>query len=134
MEEKESKIIKYEGVLKGEDVYKLYRNCAIGMCTLLDVGQYSKGNNLSTKVYEYMAMGLPVILSDFPYNRKMIEKYQFGLLVNPENPNDIAAKIGYLLKRPEEAARFGENGRKLVTKKLNWSVEEGKLLKFYLEL
>ncbi len=134
MKEKESKIIKYEGVLKGEDVYKLYRNCAIGMCTLLDVGQYSKGNNLSTKVYEYMAMGLPVILSDFPYNRKMIEKYQFGLLVNPENPNDIAAKIGYLLKRPEEAARFGENGRKLVTKKLNWSVEERKLLKFYLEL
>lgn len=134
MKEKESKIIKYEGVLKGEDIYKLYRHCAIGMCTLLDAGQYSKGNNLSTKVYEYMAMGLPVILSDFPYNRKMIEKYQFGLLVNPENPDDIAEKVKYLLSHSGEAARFGENGRKLVSEKLNWSMEEKKLIKFYHEL
>ena len=134
MKKKESKVIKYEGILKGEDVYKLYQHCTIGMCTLLNVGQYSKGNNLPTKVYEYMAMGLPVILSDFPYNRKMIEKYQFGLLVNPENPDDIAKKIRYLLSHPEEAVRFGENGKKLVSKKFNWSVEEKKLLKFYANL
>lgn len=128
---KESKAMEYCGALEREKVYQLYRHCKIGMCTLLDVGQYSAFENLSTKVYEYMAMGMPVILSDFPYNRKMVEKYNFGFLANPENVDDLAQKIRYLLDNPKEADTLGANGKKLFLEKLNWSVEEKKLLKLY---
>lgn len=129
--QKESTVINYCGVLGREQVYQLYRHCKIGMATVFDVGQYGMFDNMLTKVYEYMAMGIPVILSDFPFNRKMIEKYHFGLLVNPKDVDDIAQKIRYLLDNPKEAEIFGENGRKLVFEKFNWSNEEKKLLKLY---
>lgn len=131
MQETDSAVIQYAGRLGRNEIYQLYEKCAIGMSTLLDVGQYSKLGNFPTKVYEYMAMEMPVILSDFPYNRKMVEKYQFGLLVRPDKPKDIAEKIKYLLENPSEMKRLGENGRKLILETMNWSIEEKKLLQMY---
>lgn len=131
MNRKESAAINYMGILDREEIYQLYNKCCIGMCTLLNKGQYSQSDNLPTKAYEYMAMGLPVILSDFPYNRKVIEKYKFGMLVNPEDPDDIAEKINFLISHENEAIKMGRNGKRLVYEKWNWKNEAAKLLQLY---
>lgn len=123
--------IHYMGVLSREEVYQLYQDSAIGASTLLPIGQYAVMENLPTKVYEYMAMGMPVILSDIPYNRKVVEQYKFGLLVNPDDVEDIADKISFLVEHYEEARQMGERGREIVLKEWNWSKEEEKLLCFY---
>ena len=128
------KFVSYRGVLNREQIYDLYCNSAIGMSTLLDIGQYSKMGNFPTKVYEYMSVGLPVILSDFPFNREMVEKYNIGLLARPDDVVVIAKKIRYLIDNKEFANKLGENGRNLVLEKLNWSVEEKKLIALYQEL
>lgn len=127
----EDGMIEYMGCLNRDDVYKLYQRCSIGASTLLPIGQYAIMENLPTKVYEYMLMGLPVLLSDIPYNRKMIDKYDFGMIVDPENEKDIACKIKYLVENEEEAKRMGENGKKLVKELLNWSQAEAELLGIY---
>lgn len=129
-----AKYVHYEGILNKEEVYSLYGKCAIGLCTLLRVGQYAIMPNLPTKVYEYMAMGMPVILSDIPSTRRLIEKYKFGLLVNPDQPEDIAEKITYLLAHPDEMKAMGEKGKQLVLTEWNWSKEEEKLLWLYKEI
>lgn len=134
LDKNEDRLVRYLGQLNREEVYQLYSKCSIGASTLLPVGQYAVMENLPTKVYEYMAMGLPVILSDIPYNRKVIEEYNFGVLVNPENPVEIAEAITYLLSHPEEIKEMGENGRKLVLSKWNWTNEEDKLLRFYVKI
>lgn len=126
--------VSYQGILNRKEVYRLYHRTAIGMSTLLDVGQYSKMGNLPTKVYEYMIMGMPVILSDFPYNRRMVEEYGFGMLAKPDDAEDIAQKIRYLLEHKEEAEKMGAKGRKLVQEKLNWGMEEKKLFRLYEEI
>lgn len=124
--------IVYEGFLKSiDDIFAFYQKSCIGMCTLLPVGQFANMNNLPTKVYEYMACGLPVIMSDFPTNRYMIEKYQFGMLCNPESVDDIAMKIKYLLDNPQKAEEMGERGRKLFMEQCNWNVAESALLDVY---
>lgn len=127
----EYKCVKYLGYLDKKEIYKLYNKVSIGMCTLLGVGQYNKGDNLPTKVYEYMLGGLPVILSDFPYNRKMVEKFDFGIVVNPECIKEITNKINLLLEDSKMRKRMAENGRNLVLEKLNWKEEEKKLLNLY---
>lgn len=126
--------VSLEGQVSQEEVYVLLNNAFIGASTLLKVGQYGKLDVLPTKIYEYMAMGLPVIMSDTSYNIKINNLEQFGVCVDPTNINDIAAAIDFLLSNPEIAKKLGENGRNLIEKKYNWEMEEQKLLNLYLSL
>lgn len=121
----------YKGFISREDTYKMYSECAIGMATLLDVGQYAKGDNLPTKVYEYMAMEMPVILSDFPYYKKVVDEYGFGLVVNPSDVNEIADKISYLMEHKDEAQAMGKRGKEAVERQFNWNVAEKNLIALY---
>lgn len=127
----EYKYVRYLGQLSRPQVRESLQRCQIGIATLLNVGQYDKLDTLPTKVYEYMSMGLPVILSKTPYNQVSTEKYRFGLCVDPENIEEIADTITYLLDHPEEAQQMGENGRRAIKEEFNWDVEEKKLLALY---
>jgi glycosyltransferase involved in cell wall biosynthesis len=83
------------------------------------------------KMFEYMSSGIPVIASDFPLWRDIVLGNQCGLCVDPMNPVSIAEAIDYLVQHPDEARQMGENGRRAVLERYNWSVEEAKLLAFY---
>lgn len=123
--------IEYRGLLDRSGVRDLLNQSSAGLCVLQDVGQYLKIETFGIKVYEYMSMGLPVILSHSAYNDRMMEKYKFGICVKPDNVEDIASAIRYLLDHPREARQMGENGRRAVQEEFNWSVEEKKLLALY---
>lgn len=120
-----------KGELSRKEVRTLLAESQAGLCTLMNHGQYLKIDTFGIKVFEYMSMGLPVILSHSSYNDHMVQRYQFGICVDPTNIDEIAAAIRYLLDNPEEAKRMGENGRRAVKEEFNWSVEEKKLLALY---
>lgn len=123
--------VDYRGKLSRAEVAALLSESCVGLCALLDRGQYWKCDTFGIKVFEYLSMGLPVILSPSSYNRRMIEQYQFGLCADPENPEELVSVIRYLLDHPEEARQMGENGRRAVKEEFNWGVEEKKLLALY---
>lgn len=123
--------VQYLGQLSRPEVLELLKSCQIGMSVLLNVGQYGKAGNLPTKAYEYMALGLPVILSQTPYNQEMVERYHFGICVDPEDVVAQAEAIKYLLDHPEEVRQMGKNGRRAVKEEFNWGVEAKKLLALY---
>lgn len=123
--------VRYLGSLDRQAVLDTLQHCQIGLATLLNVGQYNQFDNLATKAYEYMSLGLPVILSRSPFNEKIMNSYRFGVCVDPDDPQQIAEAICYLLDNPEEARRMGDNGREAVRTEFNWKTEERKLLDFY---
>ena len=86
------------------------------------------------KMFEYMSSGIPVIASNFPLWREIIEGNDCGICIDPLDPKAIAEAIDFLVQNPDIARRMGENGRKAVLDKYNWSIEEKKLLDFYLKL
>lgn len=86
---------------------------------------------LPVKMFEYMAAGIPVIASNFPLWRKIIESYSCGLCVDPLNPAEIAAAIDYLVTHPEHAQEMGTSGRRAVRENYNWQSESRKMFKFY---
>jgi len=87
-----------------------------------------------TKLFEYMAAGLPIICSDFPVWKEIVERNECGLTVNPLDPQEIAGAIKYLLDRPELCEEMGKNGRRAVEEKYNWEREKVKLLELYSHL
>ena len=78
-----------------------------------------------------MSAGVPVIASDFPLWRGIVEDAECGICVDPENPNAIAKAINYLLTHPEEADEMGRNGRRAVERKYRWDAEGAKLVALY---
>lgn len=91
-------------------------------------------NAKPNKMFEYMSAGLPVIASDFPLWREIVEGSRCGICVDPLDPDDIAGAINWIIDHPDEAKKMGDNGRKAVEKKYNWELEEEKLLSLYGEL
>ena len=84
-----------------------------------------------TKLFEYMAAGIPVIASDFPLWRSIVQEARCGLLVNPFDARAIGEAIEHLITNDLEAQEMGQRGRKAVTQWFNWANEEEKLLSFY---
>ena len=81
-----------------------------------------------------MSMALPVILNNTPYNTQEITKYEFGESVQPENIDEIASVLRSLLENKNKRKTYGINGRKLISEKYCWDIEQNKLLRLYDEL
>jgi len=88
-------------------------------------------DSLPVKMFEYMCAGIPVIASDFPLWRSIVNEAQCGVCVDPLKPHEIAKAIDYFINNPDKARVMGEQGRAAVLEKYNWSIEENKLLNFY---
>lgn len=85
------------------------------------------------KMYEYMAVSFPVIASNFPSWRNIIEEHQCGICVDPYDYEEAAKAIGWLVDHPEEAMEMGKRGRLAVERYYNWGNEEKQLLSLYEE-
>jgi glycosyltransferase involved in cell wall biosynthesis len=118
-----------QGFVDRAGVRQVLGQSVAGLVTLHPVINYLDA--LPVKMFEYMAAGIPVIASDFPLWREIVLGNQCGLCVDPMDPAAIAKAIDYLVKHPDEARQMGENGRRAVLERYNWSVEEAKLLGFY---
>jgi glycosyltransferase involved in cell wall biosynthesis len=117
------------GKIKHQEIYNILSRCNIGMAILHPEPNYIE--SLPTKLFEYMAAGLPVIASNFPLWKEMVEGNNCGLTVDPLKPAEIAKAVEYLIERPPEARKMGRNGRKAVSEKYNWENEGKKLLALY---
>lgn len=81
------------------------------------------------KLFESMAAALPVLLTDVPIYRKLVEKYHCGICVNPNDSKSIKNAIEYLITNKEEAYQMGQNGRKAVLEEYNWEKQAKTYLK-----
>lgn len=106
--------------------------CHAGLAILKPIPNYLE--SYPTKMFEYMALGLPVITSHFPLYREVVEGAGCGLLVDPEDPEAIAAAIRWIVEHPAEAAEMGRRGREAVSARYSWSFEAQKLLRFYQQI
>jgi glycosyltransferase involved in cell wall biosynthesis len=104
----------------------------IGMVTLHPTQAYLE--SLPIKMFEYMAAGIPVIASDFPLWRSIIDKYKCGICVDPQNVEKISETIKYLLSNDAIASEMGKNGQKAANEFYSWTTEANKLVEFYTKL
>jgi glycosyltransferase involved in cell wall biosynthesis len=124
--------IEIYGEIPHDKVFNFLSNSQIGIAILHPDPNYI--DSIPTKLFEYMIVGLPVIASNFPLWKEIVEGNNCGICVNPLDPKEIANAIKYLIDHPDEARAMGENGRRSVLEKYNWEKESEKLIRLYEEI
>jgi len=123
------KKVEFKGWLSRSGVSSELAQARAGLVVLHPLVNYL--DSYPIKLFEYMSAGIPVIASDFPLWRKIVEEADCGLLVDPLNAEETAKAIDWLLENPERAEQMGTNGRQAVINHYNWQNEEKKLLELY---
>lgn len=133
--------------LSRSDLYRgrLYTRAAVSMDALprwiagADVGVIAfepvdRNNVLGTpnKLFEYMAAGVPSVVSDFPEMRRIVVETSAGVTCHPGDPTSIARSISMLLAESSRArSERRRTCRRAAAERYNWANEGAKLLHVY---
>ena len=80
---------------------------------------------------EVMAMGKAFVGSKLGPGPEIIKHGENGLICNPLESRDIAEKVIYILKNPEEARKIGENARRFALENFSMDIIGKKNLELY---
>lgn len=104
---------------------------------LADVGlSLDKDTNLNykyslpNKLFDYIQAEIPVLVSDLPELRAIVEKYEIGKIVETHQPEKLAVQMMDMVKDSVQFAHWKEN-LKLAATELCWENEEVKLLEIF---
>jgi glycosyltransferase involved in cell wall biosynthesis len=98
------------------------------------VPHHASGHTKTTiphKLFQYMAMKKPVIVTDCKPLKRIVAECECGLVVPSGDYNEMAEAVIRLYRDNEYARKLGENGRKAVEEKYNWETEAKKLCELY---
>jgi glycosyltransferase involved in cell wall biosynthesis len=87
--------------------------------------------SLPNKLFQYMAAAIPVVASDLPQVREVVESGDCGLVVDTTRPDAIAEGIRRVLADRAEALAMGARGRAAVVDRYNWAVSAAVLRAVY---
>ncbi|MGE0763272.1 MAG: glycosyltransferase family 4 protein [Bdellovibrionales bacterium] len=122
----------YHGQCERKKVAQIMAQCQGGVVTFLPLANHFEA--MPNKLFEYLSAGLPVIASDFPAWRELLDGESYGWLVDPNNSQELARVFQEILNHPEEAASRGRAGRRAVIERFNWETEATKILNLYKQL
>jgi len=104
-------------ILSREEVARLLNTADALILPLKDFGRPYLG--ISSKLYEYQAVGKPVICCARGQPAEYIKETRSGLVVEPGDYEGLAKAVLRLRDNPELCRRLGANGRAYVERNLS---------------
>ena len=114
------------------EALSLARKADVGMITL-----HPTPNHLSSspnKLFEYMALGLPVIASDFPKWHEYLDEADCAFFVDPKNPESIGKKMIKLCKDAALRKEMGARAKKMANERYSWASIEQNIIDMYTKI
>ena len=88
---------------------------------------------IPNKLFQYICLGKPVVVSDCPPLKRIVESSRSGLVFEAGNPVALGAALSKLADE-ELRKELGANGREAVRQIYNWQKDARKLIHLYQEL
>ena len=125
-------LLSFEGQVSPERVVEMSGEVRVGLHVVEPLEAYRE--SLPIKVFEYMAAGVPCIVSDFPAWKAMVEGHRCGLTVDPLSADAIATAITSLLRDAPSSEMMGRNGAEAAATNYHWRREGDALVALYRRL
>jgi glycosyltransferase involved in cell wall biosynthesis len=112
-----------------EDLPELIARCDVGLALLHPIGNYRE--SYPTKMFEYMAAGLPVVASRFALWERVLIDNRCGRVVDPLHIEEAVDAIRAYWSFPGLREEHGRNGRAAAIARYHWGLEAPHLLAAY---
>lgn len=115
--------VHFVGALSREALMNHCATCDVGLCLLpnqaSDINQRTMVG-ASNKAFDYMAVGLALLVPDLHEWRATFVEPGFGLACNPDSSTSIASAVTWMLEHRTERAAMGERGRRRILEEWNY--------------
>jgi phosphatidylinositol alpha-mannosyltransferase len=119
--------VKFVGRVSSEELPRYYETCDV-FCA-----PSTGAESFGIVLLEAMAAGKPIVATDIPGYRSVLEDGQEGLLVEPENERALAEAVVRLLRNPPLSQEMGQRGRSKAGR-YDWPIIARQILDLYEEL
>jgi len=122
--------VEHLGLRSHDEALAYMMRADVGVVVLSDTGDHRWAR--PSKLFEYMACGLPFVASDFQPWRDFVSG-KGGLWIKPESAEDLEQALTSLLMDEHARKQLGKQGEDFI-KSFNWSNESRVLLRVYDEI
>ncbi len=120
--------IHFTGAVNHSELLNYTAGADIGVALIQNIS-ISYYYALPNKLFEYIMAGVPVLASDLPQMKKVIDEHKVGKYVNMDDENEIKVTLKNLLNDQTQLKEFKANCGS-AAKILNWENEFESFLKF----
>ena len=121
--------VRYAGRLGRSAVNGLMARAKIGVIPLHPIANYVEA--YPVKLFEYMAAGLPIVATDVPRWRAVLEEHDCGVSVPFGDPEVLGAAIEGLLDDDDGARAMGDRARSAAERYYSWETQATALTGLY---
>ena len=126
--------VRFEGWIEYDLLPSFLRRASIGLALYTPAKSSSKTMyqaSESSKLYDYMMAGLPIVATDLPAIRAIVSRENCGVLVSPGDAEALAGAIAKLLDDENARASMAKRARQAAEREYNWEKESQRLLSLY---
>jgi glycosyltransferase involved in cell wall biosynthesis len=117
-----------------DDVVDMFREADIGAFTFRPEPNKTDAVHRSNKLFQYMATGLPLVVSDVGEWSTLVTDEDCGVPVDPRDPSAVADALAELTADADRRVELARNGHRAALERYNWETQRDRLLDLYDEL
>ena len=104
------------------------------ICTVPHIKNPFTDATIPHKLFQYMLMGKPVVVSDAKPLKRIVKECSCGVVFQNGDTDSLAEALLKLYRNPDLMKKTGDNGRRAALQNYHWKKDEEKLLDLYRQL